>query len=95
MRYHVFAIMRCDIKILITAHCGIAGDYRSGSGFLSKPGKCHHDYCHGCQQLPLLLAFIGDDSPGRYRALDMELEWSQHHLRNPGDAQWNLGLWNS
>ncbi len=48
--------MRCDIEILITTHCGIAGDYRSGSCFLSKPGKCHHDYGHGWQQLPLLLA---------------------------------------
>lgn len=89
----MFAIVRYEN--FFTTHCGIAADYRTASGFLPKPSKRDHCYGHSWQRLPLLLARIGNDSPRRYRPLDLERVRSQHHLGYAVHVQWNLGLWNS
>lgn len=73
----------------------IHGDYHFDYAFSARGGECHHGNDNRWGRLLLLYACIGDDSPGRYCAVDVELERSQQHLRYSGSPQRALGLYGS
>jgi hypothetical protein len=73
----IFTLKGSSNEKLFSAPYGSSGDYHSASDFV--PGRCqrHHSHCDSWQRRVLLLAFIGDDSPKRYSAVNLELGRSQ------------------
>jgi hypothetical protein len=91
----IFTLKGSSNEKLFSTPYGSSGDYHFASDFV--PGRCqrHHSHGDGWQRRVLLLAFIGDDPPRRYSALELELERSQQHLGDSGPPQRALGFWNS
>src|SRR5205823_3949255 len=59
-------------------------------------GTRSHGHRDGWSQLWfLLLTFRSDHQPRGHSAVDLEFEWSQHHVRDSGFTEWNVGFRNS
>ena len=90
----IFALKYRSNENLFLTRYGSSGDYHFASDFVLGRCRWRHSYGHGWQQLPLLHAFIGDDSPRRHSKVDLELDRSQQHLGYSGSPQWDLGFGN-
>jgi hypothetical protein len=84
----------CD-EHLFTAVGDIGGNYHFDYAFRASGGEWCDSNGNRWQRLLLLHACIGHDSPGRHRAVDMELQRAQQHVRYSRTSHWTMGFYSS